>query len=188
MTLCYICRSLPSWLMRLIRKTCAFINEHNFGKVALQFPDELLVDSAAVAGEIERNNQAKTFILGDTSYGSCCVDEVAAEHVGADCIVHYGSACLSPSKRLPVMYVFEKSPLDVEMCAASFRELYPDTQTNILLLYDVNYDHAIGNFSQRSIRCFLLKLHFLANFFPFFFFSRQSFDAPIARVSEPCSH
>ncbi|KAK5624038.1 Diphthamide biosynthesis protein 2 [Crenichthys baileyi] len=30
------------------------------------------------------------------------------------------------------------------MCTASFRELYPDTQTNILLLYDVNYDHAIG--------------------------------------------
>ncbi|XP_047206461.1 2-(3-amino-3-carboxypropyl)histidine synthase subunit 2 [Girardinichthys multiradiatus] len=128
-----------------IRKTCAFINEHNFGKVALQFPDELLVDSAAVAEEIERNNQAKTFILGDTSYGSCCIDEVAAEHVGADCIVHYGSACLSPSKRLPVMYVFEKRPLDVEMCTASFRELYPDPQTNILLLYDVNYDHAIGN-------------------------------------------
>ncbi|MEQ2313785.1 Diphthamide biosynthesis protein 2 [Ameca splendens] len=128
-----------------IRKTCAFINEHNFGKVALQFPDELLVDSVAVAGEIERNNRAKTFILGDTSYGSCCVDEVAAEHVGADCIVHYGSACLSPSKRLPVMYVFEKRPLDVEMCTASFRELYPNTQTNILLLYDVNYDHAIGN-------------------------------------------
>ncbi|XP_038160179.1 2-(3-amino-3-carboxypropyl)histidine synthase subunit 2 [Cyprinodon tularosa] len=128
-----------------ILKTCAFIKEHSYGKVALQFPDELLVDSAAVAAEIERNTQTKTFILGDTSYGSCCVDEVAAEHVGADCIVHYGGACLSPSKRLPVMYVFEKRPLDVEMCAASFRELYQDTQMNILLLHDVNYDHAIGD-------------------------------------------
>ncbi|XP_008436556.1 2-(3-amino-3-carboxypropyl)histidine synthase subunit 2 [Poecilia reticulata] len=128
-----------------ITKTCAFISEHHFGKVALQFPDELLVDSAAVAAEIERKSQAKTFILGDTSYGSCCVDEVAAEHVGADCIVHYGNACLSPSKRLPVMYVFEKLTLDVEKCAVSFRELYMDKQTHILLLYDVNYDHAIGD-------------------------------------------
>uniref|UniRef100_A0A3B3TZH4 2-(3-amino-3-carboxypropyl)histidine synthase subunit 2 n=1 Tax=Poecilia latipinna TaxID=48699 RepID=A0A3B3TZH4_9TELE len=128
-----------------ITKTCAFISEHHFGKVALQFPDELLVDSAAVAAEIERNSQAKTFILGDTSYGSCCVDEIAAEHIGADCIVHYGNACLSPSKRLPVMYVFEKRTLDMEKCAASFRELYADTQTHILLLYDVNYDHAIGD-------------------------------------------
>lgn len=126
-----------------ITETCAFISEHHFGKVALQFPDELLPDSAAVAEEIERNTQAKTFILGDTSYGSCCVDEVAAEHVGADCIVHYGGACLSPSRRLPVMYVFEKRSLDVENCAAAFRELYPDTHTPIIILYDVNYSHAI---------------------------------------------
>lgn len=27
---------------------------------------------------------------------SCCVDEVAAEHINADVVVHYGRACLSP--------------------------------------------------------------------------------------------
>ncbi|XP_049421293.1 2-(3-amino-3-carboxypropyl)histidine synthase subunit 2 [Epinephelus fuscoguttatus] len=128
-----------------IKKTCAFISEHQFEKVALQFPDELLVDSVAVAAEIERNSNAKPYILGDTSYGSCCVDEVAAEHVGADCIVHYGSACLSPSKRLPLMYVFEKRPVDLEKCTSAFRELYPDTQSHIIVLYDVNYVHAISD-------------------------------------------
>jgi diphthamide biosynthesis protein 2 len=34
-------------------------------------------------------------ILADTAYGQCCVDEVAAEHFSADCLVHYGPACLS---------------------------------------------------------------------------------------------
>ncbi|XP_073344494.1 2-(3-amino-3-carboxypropyl)histidine synthase subunit 2 [Pagrus major] len=126
-----------------IKKTCEFISERQFQKVALQFPDELLVDSVAVAVEIERNSNAKPFILGDTSYGSCCVDEVAAEHVRADCIVHYGSACLSPSKRLPLMYVFEKRPMDLDKCTSAFRELYPDTQSHIIFLYDVNYIHAI---------------------------------------------
>ncbi|XP_026217355.1 2-(3-amino-3-carboxypropyl)histidine synthase subunit 2 [Anabas testudineus] len=128
-----------------IKKTCDFITQHQFKKVALQFPDELLVDSVAVAAEIERSSNAKPFILGDTSYGSCCVDEVAAEHVGADCIVHYGSACLSPSNRLPLMYVFEKRPVDVEKCALAFRELYPDTQSHTIILYDVNYVHAIND-------------------------------------------
>lgn len=75
---------------------------------------------------------------------SCCVDEVAAEHVGAECIVHYGSACLSPSKRLPLLYVFEKRAVDVEICASSFRELYPDKHSLIVILYDVNYAHAIS--------------------------------------------
>ena len=36
------------------------------------------------------------FVLGDTSYGACCVDEVAAQHLSADVIVHYGRTCLSP--------------------------------------------------------------------------------------------
>lgn len=79
------------------------------------------------------------------------MDEVAAEHVGADCIVHYGGACLSPSKRLPLMYIFEKKPVDVEMCAASFRELYPDSQSHIIILYDVNCAHAVSKLSYKGL-------------------------------------
>lgn len=76
---------------------------------------------------------------------SCCVDEVAAEHVGADCIVHYGTSCLSPCRRLPLLYVFGKRPIDVQQCAAAFKELYPDPQSHVIVLYDVTYSHAIGN-------------------------------------------
>lgn len=41
----------------------------NVLQVALQFPDVLLVDSVAIAQEIEKNTKAKSYILGDTSYG-----------------------------------------------------------------------------------------------------------------------
>ena len=90
------------------------------------------------------NEGVLIFVYIHPLLGSCCVDEVAAEHVGADCIVHYGTSCLSVSKRLPLMYVFEKRPVDLEKCASAFRELYPDTQSHIIILYDVNYAHAIG--------------------------------------------
>ncbi|KAA8579309.1 hypothetical protein FQN60_007099 [Etheostoma spectabile] len=116
-----------------IKETCDFLREHQYGKVALQFPDELLVDSVAIAVEIERISNAKT----------CCVDEVAAEHVGADCIVHYGSACLSPSKRLPLMYVFERRPVDLEKCTSAFRELHPDTQNDLLTLLSPEYPNLV---------------------------------------------
>ncbi|CAN0324231.1 unnamed protein product, partial [Ectocarpus sp. 4 AP-2014] len=47
------------------------------------------------------------FVTGDTSYGSCCVDEVSAQHLKADAIIHYGRACLSPTNSsVPVLYVF----------------------------------------------------------------------------------
>lgn len=131
-----------------ISETCSFITSNNFKKVALQFPDELLVDCVAVAAALERETKAKTYILGDTTYGSCCVDEVAAEHVGADCIVHYGRSCLSPSTRLPLTYVFGKRPINVQECATSFRELYPDRETHVIVLYDVTYSHAIDDFQR----------------------------------------
>jgi len=64
--------------------------------------------------------------------------------VGADCIVHYGRSCLSPTARLPLMYVFQRSPVDLPRCAGAFREQYPDAQSHVVVLYDVNYAHVIG--------------------------------------------
>ncbi|XP_051572701.1 2-(3-amino-3-carboxypropyl)histidine synthase subunit 2-like [Myxocyprinus asiaticus] len=127
-----------------IVETCHFVTSHQFKKVALQFPDELLSDAVPVSAEIEKETKAKTFVLGDTSYGSCCVDEVAAEHVGADCLVHYGPSCLSPSRRLPLLYVFGKRPIDIQQCATAFKELYPDCQSHVIILYDVTYSYAMG--------------------------------------------
>ncbi|XP_064415501.1 2-(3-amino-3-carboxypropyl)histidine synthase subunit 2 [Latimeria chalumnae] len=124
-----------------IERTIGFIRAGQLEKVALQFPDELLIDSAAIAMVLEKITQAKIFILGDTSYGSCCVDEVAAEHVGADGIIHYGRACLSPTRRLPVLYVFGQNPVDTQRCADCFRELYPDPQSQVIVLYDVVYSY-----------------------------------------------
>lgn len=41
-------------------------------------------------------NEVRLFIMADTTYGSCCVDEVGAAHANADCVIHYGHTCLSP--------------------------------------------------------------------------------------------
>lgn len=54
------------------------------------------------------------FVLGDSAYGSCCVDSVAAEHMDADVIVHFGEACLSPVKSTPVIYVFGDVALNMD--------------------------------------------------------------------------
>ncbi|KAL4635365.1 diphthamide biosynthesis protein 2 isoform X1 [Arapaima gigas] len=129
-----------------IKETCDFISSNNFHVVALQFPDSLLVDSVPVAAKLEEGTGAKLYILGDTSYGSCCVDGVAAEHVGAQCVVHYGSACLSPSRRLPLMYVFGRRPINLQKCAVTFREFYPDRKSRVVVLYDVTYSYAVDDF------------------------------------------
>ena len=98
--------------------TAAWVRGGGYSRVALQMPDELLGDAVAVAAALERRcNDAsdpaegtpvRIFVLADTTFGSCCVDEVAAAHHNADCIVHFGRACMSPVARLPARFVFHK--------------------------------------------------------------------------------
>uniref|UniRef100_A0A0K8S2J4 2-(3-amino-3-carboxypropyl)histidine synthase subunit 2 n=1 Tax=Crotalus horridus TaxID=35024 RepID=A0A0K8S2J4_CROHD len=128
-----------------LERASAFVSDNGFTKIALQFPDKLLPDSAEVAARMEIATGAKMYVLGDTSYGSCCVDEVAAEHVGAEAIVHYGPACLSPCRKLPVLHIFCQEQLDVMRCVEVFQELYPDLQAYVVVLSESAYFHAIDD-------------------------------------------
>ncbi|KAL8697212.1 MAG: hypothetical protein Q9224_002424 [Gallowayella concinna] len=92
-----------------------------------------------------KSSPEKLFILADTSYGACCVDEIAAEHVNADVVVHYGQACLSPTARLPVIHVFTRQPLAIDLVIESFKSIYPDHDQSIILMSDVTY---AGHLSQ----------------------------------------
>ncbi|XP_044298598.1 2-(3-amino-3-carboxypropyl)histidine synthase subunit 2 [Varanus komodoensis] len=132
-----------------LERAIAFVCDNGFTKVALQFPDKLLPDSVDIATRLEVATGAKMYILGDTSYGSCCVDEVAAEHVSADAVIHYGPACLSPCYKLPVLHVFGREKLDVKRCAEVFQELYPNHQAHVVVLSEVAYSHAIDDLASQ---------------------------------------
>jgi diphthamide biosynthesis protein 2 len=113
-------------------------------KICLQFPDALLHESVEVALCLGKRLGSKPYILADTSYGSCCVDEVAAKHVNADGIIHFGHACLTPTDdHLHKLYVFEKLPVDCQHFVSCFRCVFECRDAKILLLYDVCYQHAI---------------------------------------------
>ena len=83
--------------------------------------------------------EEKLYILADTSYGSCCVDEIAAEHVDADVVVHYGRACLSPTARLPVIHIFTSQPLELDPLLHAFGGTYPNKDAKVILMADVTY-------------------------------------------------
>ncbi|KFH67893.1 hypothetical protein MVEG_06624 [Podila verticillata NRRL 6337] len=127
-----------------IERTVSVIAERGYKRIALQFPDDLLPDSGLVAQLIRDQTGSAVFILADTSYGSCCVDEVAAQHISADAIIHYGRSCQSPTSRLPVIYVFGKQPVDVPDCAVVFDGFFSkDKSQKVILMYDVIYAHCI---------------------------------------------
>ncbi|KEG14130.1 putative diphthamide synthesis protein [Trypanosoma grayi] len=105
-----------------------------FRRVALQFPDDLLEDAVAVTQALkqiltadarcinavadaksreggeqavvkEGDTSIHLFVVADNTFGSCCPDEITAQHYHGDCIIHFGDACMSRSTRIPVFYV-----------------------------------------------------------------------------------
>lgn len=92
--------------------------------------------------------EVKLYILGDTSYGSCCVDELAAEHVHADVVVHYGRACLSPTSRLPVIHIFTVQPLEIDSLLRAFQDTFPSRDERIILMADVPYSSHLRHISE----------------------------------------
>lgn len=112
--------------------------------MCLQFPDSLLPDSIEIALRLEKSVGQKVYILGDTTCGSCCVDEITAQHVNADGIIHFGHACLSPTTRLPVFHVLPRKKLDTTALNDEFKRVFPDCAKKIIFFYDVAYAHEIG--------------------------------------------
>lgn len=124
-----------------IESTAAFLVDYS--NIALQFPDQLLPYSTRVIKELQKhlNASQSIFILADTSYGSCCVDQVAAEHSQSDVIIHYGPACAAPiDARIPIHYVFGREECNVDDAVAAF----PDPCT-IHLFFDAVYEWAIND-------------------------------------------
>ena len=155
-------------------------------RVAIQLPDELLMDAMEICHEFERafhhhdnnvHHEYQVYVLGDTTYAPCCPDRIASEHLQSHILIHYGHACFSnihhphdptqshhhhtgippPSSQPPqppqypiVLYSFGKQMISVPQCAQDVRqELYHQRTTigqypqNILLLYEVQYAHAM---------------------------------------------
>ncbi|KAL9186300.1 hypothetical protein ACHAXT_005538 [Thalassiosira profunda] len=171
-------------------------------RVALQFPDELLADAPEVSWLMESaisdaykqkllpspaqlDEEAEPqleqhlarppliFVLGDTTYGACCPDEVSANHLNANLIVHYGHACLAPTESVPVVYAFGVSDVgdgsvwkecadliskeidgggngskQVEEAMAQMSMEDSAKRKKLLVLYDVRYHHAMKELTQ----------------------------------------
>lgn len=65
-------------------------------RVSLQFPEGLLMYSCVISDIIQRFTGARVNILGDVTYGACCIDDFTASKLGVDLLVHYGHSCLVP--------------------------------------------------------------------------------------------
>ncbi|XP_072320430.1 2-(3-amino-3-carboxypropyl)histidine synthase subunit 1 [Eucyclogobius newberryi] len=112
-------KALPANYNFEIHKTIWRVRQANAKRVALQLPEGLQMFACVIADIIERFTEADTIVMGDVTYGACCVDDFTARALGADFMVHYGHSCLIPidaTVGIKMLYVF----VDIQMDNAHF--------------------------------------------------------------------
>lgn len=118
-----ISTSLPSDYDFEILKTIWRIETSKASHVALQMPEGLLMYACTIADILRKFSVAKTLsVLGDVTYGACCIDDLGAKALGCDLLVHYGHSCLVPltTTVVPCLYVFVEIRIDVDHLVESF--------------------------------------------------------------------
>ncbi|XP_013107613.1 2-(3-amino-3-carboxypropyl)histidine synthase subunit 2 [Stomoxys calcitrans] len=138
------------------KKCMEWIRANKYKRVCLQFPDSYLKCSEAIASSIKDQlgepDDVKTFILADTSYGSCCVDEIAAAHVDADSLVHFGNACRSKVCRLPVLYCFPQLHTDLSKFNEYVKSLVEHTEEkNVTVYLDIGYHQLLSDSLEQQL-------------------------------------
>ncbi|KAJ2805204.1 Diphthamide biosynthesis protein 1 [Coemansia helicoidea] len=99
-----------------IHKTIWQIRRHGATRVALQFPEGLTLYACTISDILETFGGVEVVIMGDVTYGACCVDDYTAVALGCDFMVHYGHSCLVPVNvtTIKTMYVFVDIGIDTE--------------------------------------------------------------------------
>lgn len=103
------------------------IHKSQAKRVALQFPEGLLLFSLTLSSIIEEFGKVETVIMSDVAYGACCVDDLQAERLGCDYMIHYGHSCLVPINvtRMRTLYVFVEIEIDARPLINIMKENFP---------------------------------------------------------------
>ncbi|XP_034239650.1 2-(3-amino-3-carboxypropyl)histidine synthase subunit 1 [Thrips palmi] len=99
-----------------VHKTVWRIKQLGSKRVALQMPEGLLMFATTICDIIESFTDADTVIMGDVTYGACCIDDFTARALGVDLLVHYGHSCLIPIDQtggIKMLYIFVDIKIDV---------------------------------------------------------------------------
>ncbi|KAI9066745.1 Diphthamide synthesis [Trametes sanguinea] len=120
-------KQLPSNYSFEIHKTIHHVRKNKAKMVALQMPEGLQMFACTIADIIEKFTDALTVIMGDVTYGACCIDDYTAVALGCDMLVHYGHSCLVPIDQTAIktLYVFVEISIDSSHLLQTIRLNFP---------------------------------------------------------------
>ncbi|KZZ91387.1 diphthamide biosynthesis protein 1 [Moelleriella libera RCEF 2490] len=123
---------LPANYSFEIPKTIHRIRTLGAKKVALQMPEGLLLFATTISDILTQFCPGvETLIMGDVTYGACCIDDYTARALGCDLLVHYAHSCLIPVDvtRIKTLYVFVDISIDTAHLLASLERNFASGKT-----------------------------------------------------------
>ena len=128
-----------------IHKTVWKLRETKATKVALQLPEGLLLYACVIADILQQYAYVECIVMGDVTYGACCIDDLTAKALGCDFLVHYGHSCLVPIDvvSIKVLYVFVDIGIDVDHLVATIRKNFTPS-TRLALMGVIQFSSAIN--------------------------------------------
>ncbi|KAL2236739.1 2-(3-amino-3-carboxypropyl)histidine synthase subunit 1 [Sesamum indicum] len=119
----------------------------NATRVALQFPEGLLMYSLVISDILKTfAGVTHCFILGDVTYGACCVDDLSARALDAHLLVHFGHSCLVPidSTTIPVLYIFVEIAINTRKLLDELNYNFsPDKTNSFIMAGTIQFSNAI---------------------------------------------
>ena len=141
---------LPQAYSFEIPKSVQRINSLQATHIALQMPEGLLLYATVISDVLIRlaPTLQQVSILGDVTYGACCVDDLGAQALGCQLLLHYGHSCLVPIQHtaIPCLYVFVEITIDVPHlvdCLDLTLQGHSGEKPLIYLLGTIQFRHAL---------------------------------------------
>jgi 2-(3-amino-3-carboxypropyl)histidine synthase len=104
--------------------------------IALQFPEGLLLFATTISDILTQFCPGiSTLIMGDVTYGACCIDDFTARALGCDLLIHYAHSCLIPVAvtKIATLYIFVSISIDTQHLINTITENFPTGKTIALV-------------------------------------------------------
>ncbi|CRH03999.1 diphthamide synthesis protein, putative [Plasmodium relictum] len=144
-------KSLPDNYNFEVYKCIDIILKEKYKHIVLQLPEGLLIWGLYLS-EIFYffcDCVEEVIILGDVTYGGCCIDDFTSDKLKCDLIIHYGHSCLIPLTvtKIRCIYVFVDIKLSSSHLVETIKKNF-DKKDIILLLGTIQFScvvHGVHN-------------------------------------------
>lgn len=84
---------------------------------------------------INKFTESECIILGDVTYGACCIDDISSKLLDVDFLIHYGHSCLKPINETVVktLYVFVEINIDISHFLETFKLNFTNKEQRLFL-------------------------------------------------------